>query len=77
MQNYMKRGLQGRWRDAVDGLGDQYDPRRTITDIRHTLDSSTNTSIIALGAPGGYWTMRTDESFSVEKKVGTTTVGAY
>ena len=27
IQNYLKRGVQGRWRDAVDSLGDQYDPQ--------------------------------------------------
>lgn len=77
IQNYMKRGLQGRWRDSVDSLGDQYDPRTTNTNVRHTLSSTTNTTIVALNTDGGYWTKRTDESSATERKTGTTTVGAY
>ena len=77
MQSYIKRGMQGRWHDAIDELGDQYDPRVAVTDIRHTLASSTNTSIVALNAIGGYTTKRTDVSVSSERKTGTTTIGAY
>ena len=77
IQNYMKRGFQGRWRDAVDDLGDQYDPATAVTNIRHALDSTTNTSIIAVRLPGGYSTIRTDASSSMETKVGDTAVGAY
>ncbi len=77
MQNYVKRGIQGRWRDAVDGLGDQYDPRTATTSLRHTLSSSTNTQIMALNTDGGYWTSRTDETYSSERKFGSTDAGAY
>ena len=77
IQTYLKRGVQGRWRDAVDSLGDQYDPQTAITSIEHTLDSTTKTEIIALDTGGGYWTKRTDNSVSTERKEGTTTVGAY
>ena len=77
MQNYMKRGLQGRWRAAVDQLGDQYDPRATNSDVLHTLSATTNTLIIALNVAGGYWTERTDVSASTERKTGAITVGSY
>ena len=77
MQNYVKRGIQGRWRDSVDGMGDQYDPRTAETGIRYTLDSSSNTQIMAMNAAGGYWTLRRDTSTTVERKIGSTTVGAY
>lgn len=77
IQNYMKRGFQGRWKEAVDGLGDQYDPRTMDTTIRHTLASSTNTSIIALNTEGGYWTKRTDVSASSERKTGYSVTGGY
>ena len=77
IQNYMKRGLQGRWKDTVDGLGDQYDPKTAITDVRHTLDSTTNTTIVTLDSAGGYTTQRTDRAVSVERKEGSTSVGAY
>lgn len=79
IQNYVKRGVQGRWRDAVDGLGDQYDPRYANTSIRHTLISTTNTQILAVDDVdgSGYWTQRTDDSTMTESKTGSTTVGAY
>lgn len=77
IQNYLKRGVQGRWRDAVDSLGDQYDPQTADTSIQYTLSSSTNTTIVALNTDGGYWTKRTDESSSTDRKTGTTTIGAY
>jgi len=77
IQNYLKRGMQGRWRDAVDTLGDQYDPRYANTSILHTLDSTTQTDIIALEGVDGYYTHRTDVTSSTETKTGSTTVGAY
>jgi len=77
IQNYMKRGIQGRWKSAVDDMGDQYDPRTAITDIRHTLSSTTNTTIDTFDVGGGVVTLRTDVSSSSERKEGTTTVGAY
>ena len=77
IQNYMKRGVQGRWRDAVDTLGDQYDPRYANTSIQHSLSSTTNTQILAISDPDGYWTQRMDESSSTETKTGSTTIGAY
>ncbi len=77
VQNYMKRGIQGRWKESVDSLGDQYDPRTANTDIRHIISSSTNTTIMALNTDGGFWTKRTDVSSSAEQKVGSTTVGAF
>ena len=76
IQNYLKRGVQGRWRDAVDSLGDQYDPQTANTSIQHTLSSSTNTSIVALNTEGGFWSKRTDETFLTERKIGFTTIGA-
>jgi Flp pilus assembly pilin Flp len=77
IQNYMKRGVQGRWKASVDELGDQYDPRTADTDIRETQSSLTNTSIIALNTLGGYWTKRTDASISQEQKSGYTSTGSY
>lgn len=77
IQNYVKRGMQGRWRDTVDSLGDQYDPQTANTSIQYTLTSTTNTQILAQDGVDGYWTQRTDDSTSREIKTGSTTVGAY
>ena len=77
ISNYFKRGLQGRWKAAMDDMGDQYDPRVADTSLQHTLVQTTNTSIIAINQAGGFWTQRTDESLSTERKTGTVSVGAY
>lgn len=77
MQNYLKRGVQGRWKAHIDELGDQYDPRVAETNLRETLTSSSNTVILALNTDGGYWTMRHDNSVSEQKKTGYTGVGGY
>lgn len=75
--NYFKRGLQGRWKTAVDDLGDQYDPRAADGSVRHTLQSNTITSILTENGTGGYWTWRTDDTVSVETRTGNMTIGAY
>ena len=77
ISNYFKRGLQGRWKAAMDDMGDQYDPRVADTSLQHTLVQTTNTSIIAINQAGGFWTQRTDESLSTERKTGTVSVGSY
>jgi len=77
IRNYLKRGMQGRLQSAIEGLGDQYDPRTADTRVQHRLSSRTNTDILAYNASGGHWTKRTDESFMREEKTGYTAVGAY
>jgi Flp pilus assembly pilin Flp len=77
LQNYMKRGIQGRWRESIDDMGDQYDPQTSIVNIRNTLDSTTNTQILATKQGGGYWTKRTDKTKSKETRTGSIEVGAY
>ena len=75
--DYVKRGLQGRWKTTVDDLGDQYDPRLGNTSINYTLTGNSNTSIYTINATNGFWTMREDHSNSTETKRGFIAVGAY
>ena len=79
MGSYMKRGFQGRWKDVVDDMGDQYDPRATNTDIQHYIDSTVVTQITAedLADGSGFWTSRVDETNSLETKEGAMRVGNY
>ena len=84
IQNYAKRGIQGRWKQSVDQMGDQYDPRVMVTNIRHTLISNVDTAIVTTPATNaitntliGYWTTRRDVTNSVETKTGYSEVGAY
>ncbi len=76
MQNYIKRGIQGRWKSATDDLGDQYDPRLANSYINHVIISNSDTHIVTQPDAGGYFTNRVDSSVSVETKQGHTSVAA-
>jgi len=52
MQIYVKRGFSGRLKQAADSLGEQYDPKRTESDIISSFDS--NTTTISKMVPGDY-----------------------
>ncbi|MBF0122641.1 MAG: hypothetical protein HQL21_04425 [Candidatus Omnitrophica bacterium] len=60
MQAYMKRGLQGRWRDSADQLGEQYDPKTMTGSTTHTMKSKTSTHIVG--------SVRNDEDNTTEEK---------
>ena len=74
---YVKRGLQGRWKAAVDDLGDQYDPTTAMTDITYRTNSATNTFITTNETLSTIQTFRNDASSSIEEKTGETRIEAY
>ncbi len=45
MQTYVKRGLQGRLRDAADDIGSQYSPGNVSGTFTTTLDNSTTETV--------------------------------
>ena len=75
--NYFKRGLQGRWKGAMEELGDQYDPRTTNSSVEHKIIANSVTYVSTLNNINGIWTFRTDSSNSIETKNGSITVGGY
>jgi len=82
MSVYFKRGIQGRWRTAVDDLGDQYDPRVTNTDIIQHLGMNSQTRITTIPGQGpdgaaGIWTLRDEGANTTEIKTGSSTVGGF
>ncbi len=77
MQNYFKRGMQGRWKAAVDDLGDQYDTRFANTSVKHTIQSNTVTTLVTVNQAGGFWTLRQDMTNTIERKQGHEAVAAY
>ena len=82
MQNYIKRGVQGRWREAVDDMGSQYDPRVASGEVLHRVISNSETIVsvekttLSDGTIQRH-TARNDNDFSVETKKGSLTVGGY
>ncbi len=75
--NYIKRGLQGRWKSAIDDMGDQYDPRTAVGNVRHIVMVNSLTNIIAVPTTNGFDTTRLDISNSLDRHVGSMSVGGY
>ena len=75
--NYVKRSIQGRWKESIDTLGDQYDPRFTNSAMRHTVSTNTQTKITVTPTAGGQYTKRQDFTNSVDQKSGVVHIGAY
>lgn len=84
MQNYIRRGIQGRWKSAVDDFGEQYDPRSINSNIIYSTEGNsesrietTPTSQMVGGTKVlGRAMMRNDYSNTVENKTGNAQVGA-
>lgn len=75
--NYIKRGLQGRWKAAIDDMGDQYDPRTATGSVTHTVMVNSITNIIAVPTTNGFDTTRVDISNSLDRRTGSMSVGGY
>jgi len=80
MKDYIKRGIQGRWRSAADDFGDQYDPRFVNSIINQSSQANTISTITVVNQTGpggvpGLVTNRVDTSSSSETKTGYTQVG--
>ena len=78
MQSYVKRAFQGRWKAAVDDLGDQYDANAFTSHMHYTLNTESTSTLSVVFDPqagvNGYSTYRNDTSFSVEQRTGSSNV---
>ncbi len=74
---YLKRGIQGRWKESVDELGDQYDPTVMATNLRYTLRANATTEMSTQPDAAGGWTQRIDSSNSIETKTGEGRADSY
>lgn len=68
MQVYMKRGVQGRWKTAVDELGDMYDPEATKINLVYNYLTVSNSTTKVISVGGKFQTMRYDNTFTNEIK---------
>ncbi|MBF0571205.1 MAG: hypothetical protein HQL12_04975 [Candidatus Omnitrophica bacterium] len=80
MKDYVKRGIQGRWKSATDDMGDQYDPQSVNSSIVYATQSN-GLSIVTVengssASVCGQWTNRVDTSNSLETKTGYTQIGS-
>jgi len=71
---YIKRGVQGRWKSAIDDFGDQYDPRTASGSIVYGINASSNSIVNILPDHGVFTTQRVDSSDSVETTKANMTV---
>ena len=74
---YLKRGIQGRWKETVDQLGEQYDPTAMNTDIRFSVNTNAFSTVTLIKEPGGFWTNKADIINSAETKSGSSAVSGY
>lgn len=74
MQIYIKRGVQGRWKEAADNLGDQFDPERTSGRMIYTRNSVSSSRTWKeegeFDGETGYFTMREDHEDANEETGG-------
>jgi Flp pilus assembly pilin Flp len=83
MKDYVKRGVQGRWKSATDNLGDQYDPRSVNSYILYGTQVNSQSIVTVVNGSDdssgqleqGQWTNRIDMSNSLETKTGSTQIG--
>ena len=79
MKDYIKRGIQGRWKSATDDFGEQYDPQAVNSNIVYATqinsDSIVSVTNDTVNGQQGQWTGRVDTSNAVETKAGNTQVG--
>lgn len=67
MQNYLRRGVQAKWKENMDSMGKQYDPKATAN-TTYSMETNAMTQIDVVGQPGGYQTWRTDTTNMTETK---------
>jgi Flp pilus assembly pilin Flp len=83
MKDYIKRGIQGRWKSATDNFGSQYDPEHLNSDINYSTQVNAISIVQVINGndnsqgtqQNGQWTNRVDSSTSLETKAGYTQVG--
>ena len=84
MKDYLKRGIQGRWKSASDDFGQQYDPQFINSNLMFSTQSNSE-SIVTVdngtycgvgGSIDGQWTNRIYSSNSLDTKTGYSQVGS-
>ncbi len=73
MSSYMKRGFQGKWKESLDQLGDQYQPGGTnaVTVYSTLSNGETRLQVIQGLSPTGMrgsYTLRSDKQTSRETR---------
>lgn len=83
MKDYVKRGVQGRWKSATDDFGEQYDPQNVNSSINYGTQSNSQSIVTVVNGSDsssgtqlqGQWTSRNDISNTLDTRTGYTQVG--
>ncbi len=83
MKDYVKRGIQGRWKTTTQDFGEQYDPQHVNSSILYGVQTNSQSLVTVVngqasggsGTLAGQWTNRLDISDSLETKTGNTQIG--
>ena len=75
MQVYLKRGIQGRWKQSIDDMGEQYDSDAFEGYVRHTSNTTAESRMMAIhgvsyNGRNGMITWREDTMVTQERRVG-------
>jgi len=77
-QMYFKRGIQGRWKTAVDEMSDElYDPFSVNSDVTYRTAANSVVTIVTTEDATGSLTIRTDQTNSLDTRSGTKRIGGY
>ncbi len=68
MKKYAQRGIQGKWKETVDGMGKQYDPGASQNMTQSIVSFSQTIMEVDGEELGGYSTLRSDITESTETK---------
>ncbi len=79
VQMYFKRGVQGRWKSAVEEMTEElYDPRFTESNMLYQTKADSVVEIFtATDSDGKLQTIRTDRTNSTDTRHGYTAIGGY
>jgi len=77
-QMYFKRGIQGRWKTAVDEMSDElYDPFSADSDVTYSTAANSVVTIVTMEDVSGTVTIRTDQTNSLDARSGIKRIGGY
>ncbi|MEW5894926.1 MAG: hypothetical protein AB1650_04100 [Candidatus Omnitrophota bacterium] len=78
VQVYFKRGIQGRWKASTDELSEElYDPFLSDSNVLYRTASNAVVEITTIRDNTGFWTIREDQTNSLDTRSGSTLIGGY
>ena len=74
MRAYIQRGVQGKWKETIDGMGKQYDPQGELHSTQVMETNASTVMSVDTSDPAAYTTSRVDETNTEETRTETITI---